>query len=168
MDQIPQGFYNYTVWEEDYWGISGELLIGLIKGLYGRLEVGELRFYTLPQLGKGQSLHLFSGLDADLIYILPLGKKISPLIYSGITSEEYSNKETTRDVRILSSLFEFRLGLGLNYKFGERRNLFLETQLISHDQYGERLIGSPNVFLSHNIYGIGPKRVNLGIRFFLD
>lgn len=164
--EISSGYYNYTVFYEDYLGISAELLLTLLRDLYLRLEICELRFYTYPELGKGQSFHLLSGLDADLIYILPVGRKLSPLIYCGLNYGGYSGK-SGGDMRIYPA-YEFRLGPGINYRFGKDRKIFLEGQLITQYQIYEREINSADIVYSSSVYILGFPRINLGVRFPLN
>ncbi|MEO0087528.1 MAG: hypothetical protein ABIK77_01400 [candidate division WOR-3 bacterium] len=158
--------YNYTVFYEDYFSLSGELRYELLKNLYLRLELWELRFYTYSELGKGKSFHLFSHLDCDFIYLLPISRKLSPLIYCGLNYEKYWGKDY-QDIRIFHPAFEFRLGMGLIYRFKKNRKIFLEVQTYEKYQIYERDIIWASLLNSWLVETIGVQRINLGLCFSL-
>lgn len=161
---VDTGYFDFTVFYEPYYGMSGEFLVSFIKDLYLRGEFGELRFYT--KFGKGRSFHLFSGLDFDLIYTIPIKGKISPLAYIGINYERYFGKPD-RDIRGYAPTYEFRFGSGLNYRHNEKVKTFLECQLLTKYQIYERKIGSTEEVYKTTKFIFGFPRINLGIRYTL-
>lgn len=161
-------FFNYTVWYEPYVGVSGELLISFIKDLSLRLELTEFRIYcyrdSLPEDG-GQRVQFFEDLDADIIYILPLGRRFRPLVYGGLSYSRYFNKPLN-DIRAVDPVYEIRLGPGLNYQIQKRINAFCEFQLFTWYQTpSERLIGFLDVAVGTTAYILGLPRINLGLRY---
>lgn len=161
---VDTGYFNFTVFYEPYYGMSGELLVSFIKDLYLRSEFGELRFYT--RFGKGRSIHLFSGLDFDLIYTIPIKGRISPLAYIGLNYERYFGKPD-RDIRGYAPTYEFRFGSGINYQYKERVKIFLESQLITKYLMYERKIGSTEEVYKTKNFIFGLPRINLGFRYSL-
>lgn len=161
---VDTGYFNFTVFYEPYWGISGELLFGFVENLYLRLELGEFRAYK--KFGRGIGLNLFSNLDADFIYILPIGRMVSPSIYCGVNYQRYFGKPD-RDVRGYAPTYEFRLGTGINYRQGKRMKVFLEGQFVTKYQIYEREIGSTQKIYKTTKIILGLPRLNLGVRFSL-
>lgn len=159
------GRFNLDVHVEPYFGVSGELLISPVKNLSLRLELAQLRFYTRRELGGGQSVHLFHNLDADIIYELPFGKKVSPLFYGGINYEKYFNKPI-EDWRAFDAEYDIRIGSGVVWRLKDQLELTGEIELLNwHMLHRHAIYLDAPESISWFIFGY-PK-VNLGVRYTL-
>ena len=163
-DYLP-GRFNLDIHAEPYFGLSGEMLISPIKNLSLRLELAQVRFYTRRQLGGGQSIHLFNGLDADVLYELPFGKKVSPLIYGGINYEKYFNKPI-EDWRAFDAAYDARIGTGAVWRLKDKLEIAGEIQLLNWYMLHRHAIyfDSPE---SIGWFIFGFPKVNLGLRYTL-
>ncbi len=159
------GNFNLDIRWEPYFGVSGELLINPLKNLSLRLELAQLRFYTRHQLGGGQSLHLFNNLDADVIYVLPVGKKVSPLIYGGVNLEKYYNKPL-EDWRAFGADYDIRLGPGVLWRAKKNIDVFGEVELLKWAQMHRHAIytDAPEAF---GYFLFGFPKVSVGVRYTL-
>jgi len=157
------GNFNLDIRWEPYLGVSSELLISPLKNLFLRLELVQLRFYTRHQLGGGQSLHLFDNLDADLIYVLPVGKKVSPLVYGGVNLEKYYNKPIA-DWRAFGANYDIRLGTGVLWRVKKNIDVFGEVELLKWAQLHRHAIyfDAPEAF---GYFLFGFPRVSVGVRY---
>lgn len=160
-DSIPIAF-DVDVAYERYYGASTELLISFIKNLYLRMELIELKKFDTESLGGGFGLNLFSNVDVDALYILPLWRRVSPLLYGGVNFENFYGKPYN-DIRAWGATYEYRLGMGVNYRFRRNTNIFIEIQSMTWTQYTKR-IPLVDVLLTDWFYLFGLGRVNLGCR----
>ncbi len=169
VDSVPMAFN--VDWEyERYFGLSAELLITFIKNFGLRLELIEYKKFDNNEPFKnrgcgGSGLALFSNLDADLIYILPFWYRVSPLFYGGMNLENFYGKPYN-DMRAHGATYEYRIGVGLNYRYNRNINIFSEIQTFTCFQYTKRLPLVDATYTDY-YYLLGLGRINLGCRIRL-
>ena len=159
--------YGGATWDMDvfyelYWGMSGELVIDFTKNICLRLEALELKNYDRG----GVSIDIFSNLDADLIIVLPIGRRFSPLVYSGFCYERFWNKPVN-DYRSLGPGYEWHVGLGAQYKLRKKVNLFLEIEVYTKYQTEYRRVPLEDMVYSVSSGSLGVGRINFGTRLEL-
>jgi hypothetical protein len=155
--------YEEYLWER-YWGISCDITVSFTRYLTLRMETVEFKkFDASGGTGNGgSSFSLFSDLDADLMFILPLKYPISPLVYAGTNFENFMNKPMN-DPRGIATPSELRMGLGLLYRLREKSKLQLELQVYDKRQTAACPdSGYPGSFSYEIIETIGFNRANLG------
>lgn len=160
---LDSAFLDLDVWNESYVGLSGEVLISPVKNLSLRLELAELRFFTDRSLGGGQEICILTDLDADVIWVLPIGRGISPLVYAGMSFDGYCNKPV-RDWRAAFDDFEYRVGPGLRYRATRALDVFLDFQILTWQQKS-RHAWFFDAAESRGWFLLGVSRVNLGVRY---
>ncbi|MBE0434067.1 hypothetical protein IBX73_11470 [candidate division WOR-3 bacterium] len=123
-------YFNTFVNREHYWGLNADLIISFTQNLYFRQGIIEFKKFDTG----GTGLNILSGLDADVVYVLPFFKRISPLIYAGICYENVWGKPYN-DFRAYGPKYEYRIGLGLNYVVQDKLNIYLDGQIFTRYQY---------------------------------
>jgi hypothetical protein len=156
-------FYNQYAFKEPHIGVSLEFTVSPVSRLYLRSELAELRFYTDTTFGGGWSVQLLSDLNTDLIYVLPIGRRISPLVYGGLSYSRFFDKPGN-DIRADFPQFEYHIGSGARWAISSSLALELELELFTNSQYSFLMPGNGNLLWTQNLGGIGLSRVNLGIR----
>ncbi|MBE0432500.1 hypothetical protein IBX73_03425 [candidate division WOR-3 bacterium] len=156
-------YFNTFLNREHYWGLSTDLIISFTKNLYFREGIVEIKKFDTGAGGTG--LNILSGLDADLVYVLPFFRRISPLIYAGIYYENVWGKPYN-DWRAYGPKYEYRFGIGLNYAVRDRLNISINGQLFTKYQYYFRdpLIDAMNIVTFEML---GFPRIDLGCRLKL-
>lgn len=167
VDSVPIAFDVDFAYER-YVGVSSELLVSFIKNLYLRMELIEYRLYDRGPIRwgyGGSGLNIISNLDVDVIYILPSWHRVSPLVYGGIGLEDFYGKPLN-DMRAWGPAYEYRIGLGVNYRLTPRVKMFVEVQSWTCFQYTKRLPLLDELYsVYYDLLGLG--RVNLGCRIRL-
>jgi hypothetical protein len=155
----------YETWSQEwFWGIGGDLVIDFTRLLTLRMGVLEYNFISNGE-GEGDggtSLSLFSNINADLIFVLPVGRRISPLVFAGLTYERFYNKPMN-DLRAFASPYNIRLGFGGRYLVNDRIKLLLDIQAWDKRQSGVDMDAG---FISWEINELlGLARANLGVHY---
>ncbi|HEX7319880.1 MAG TPA: hypothetical protein VF399_05945 [bacterium] len=156
------GYEKYQ-WER-YWGMSCDITVNFTRYLTLRVETMEFKkFDNSGGLGNGgYSFSLFSDLDADLMYILPLKFPVSPLVYAGANFEKFMDKPVA-DPRGIATPSELRIGLGVLYHLREKSKLQLEFQIYDKRQTAAQSYSDyPESFVYETMEAIGFNRANLG------
>lgn len=156
------GTWNIDVLYEYYWGVSGELLIGFTKNLYIRFEMFGIKKFDRGGVG----INVLSDLNADLIFVLPIGRSFSPLVYCGFSYGRFWDMPMN-DCRGIDPAYELRVGLGAQYQLQKKIKLFLETEIYTKYQSQYRRV--PLEDMVYSIYGdaLGVNRINFGARLGL-
>ncbi len=160
---------TYVDWDREwFWGIGGDLLISFTKHI--TLRMGAIEFNLISNRrgegNGGSSINVFSNLNADMIFILPVGRRVSPLVFAGLTYERFMNKPNN-DLRNPASPYNIRLGLGGQYTVGKKTRLLLDIQMWDKRQ--------SEVYIVPEISGMGWDiwetlgiiRMNLGVHYEL-
>ncbi|MEO0162348.1 MAG: hypothetical protein ABIL39_02840 [candidate division WOR-3 bacterium] len=157
-----EGYWNVDWWYEPYWGFNIEVLAGLVKNLYLRFEMIEARKYTG---NGGTGFNIFYDLATDIEYFIPIGRKISPLVYAGIKYKRYDNKPFN-DPRNGHIHHEYYLGSGITYRLNKQSKIILEIQLFN-DFTIWREFAPTDMLYGGSGRTIGFGRANLGYRIKL-
>lgn len=119
------GTWNIDVLYEYYWGVSGELLIGFTKNLYIRFEMFGIKKFDRG----GAGINVLSDLNADLIFVLPIGRSFSPLVYCGFSYGRFWDMPMN-DCRGIDPAYELRVGLGAQYQLQKKIKYFWKQKYI--------------------------------------
>jgi hypothetical protein len=155
----------YETWSQEwFWGIGGDLVIDFTRLLTLRMGAVEYNFIS-NRAGEGNGgtgLSLFSNLNADLIFVLPFGRRISPLVFAGLTYERFYHKPMN-DLRAYASPYNIRLGFGGRYLVTDKIRLLLDSQAWDNTQSG---VDMGDGFVSWGISELlGLARANLGVHY---
>jgi hypothetical protein len=155
----------YETWSQEwFWGIGGDLVIDFTSLLTLRMGAVEYNFIS-NRAGEGNGgtgLSLFSNLNADLIFVLPVGRRISPLVFAGLTYKRFYHKPMN-DLRAYASPYNIRLGFGGRYLVTDKIRLLLDIQAWDKTQSG---VDMDDGFVSWEITELlGLARANLGMHY---
>ncbi len=159
------GYKDYLC--EYYWGISCDAVVNFSKFIALRLETIELKKFDNRQgFGDGgYSYSIFSDLDADIIFILPLRSRIAPLVYAGMNLEKFENKPMD-DPRGFATPAEWRIGCGALYRLREKSRVQFELQIYDQRRTkAESYCDLPGCFSYEGMETIGLNRANLGFYY---
>jgi hypothetical protein len=155
----------YETWSQEwFFGIGGDIVIDFTRLLTLRMGVVEYNFISngSGEGNGGTSLSLFSNLNADLIFVLPIGRRISPFVFAGLTYERFYNKPMN-DLRAYASPYNIRLGFGGRYLVNDKIRLLLDIQAWDKRQSEVDMDGG---FVSWEINELlGLARANLGVHY---
>ncbi len=127
---------TYVVWDQEYfWGIGGSFIVNFTEHIGLSMEAVEFNLNSdRPGEGNGGiTLDLFSGLNADLVITLPVGRRISPLVYGGVTLKKFFGKPVD-DPRNDAFPYNIRLGLGGQYTINDRVKVVADIQMYDKTQ----------------------------------
>ena len=168
-DEFQGSEWDYEAIYELYWGFSSDLSVDFTKNLSLRVEVLEYKIFdnTEGSGNGGSSISLFSNLDADIIYVLPIGSRLSPLVYAGLNYERFMNKPVNDLRGVPVAAYEMRAGLGAQYKLRQKVRLFLELQIFNKCGTGAKRVPLDDMLYWDTCETLGLNRINLGLRLGL-
>lgn len=115
-----------------YRGVGIEAVYGPIGWVYGRVELAAVRFFN----AGGGALVVFPPVGLDVLVEPQFHWRFLPYVWGGAYYTGYWGNQGTPDPRFspfghLNSLYEFRVGIGLEYRLNKRVNLCAEIQTVS-------------------------------------
>lgn len=143
---------------ENHLGMGIDAHLGLIKNLNIKIEIGEIRKYQYLGDVKGV---LLSNLALDLEYFIPVGKKVSPLLYIGTKYGPFDYRFPEDTIFEIVNR-EFHWGIGASYRVKKKSKIVLEIQLYSKNKWW--WYGGPDY---DEIALWGVEKLNLGFRYCL-
>ncbi|MEO0095170.1 MAG: hypothetical protein ABIL46_06650 [candidate division WOR-3 bacterium] len=142
---------------ENYFGINTNLSLTTFDIFCIRLEVCELRKYQY--LGDIKFVKM-SNLGLDIELIIPIVRKIAPLIYCGTKYGPFDYRFPCDTIFEIVNR-EFHFGFGVLLNFSKKINVIFESQLYSRNTWCSPILGI------HIIQTWGVEKLNLGLRYRL-
>jgi hypothetical protein len=127
------GEVTRITYDDAYRGVGIEAVYGPIGWVYGRVELAGVRFFN----AGGGALVVFPSAGLDVLVEPQFHWRVLPYVWSGASYAGYWGSQGTPDPRFspfghLHSLYEFRVGIGLEYRLSRRVNLFAEIQMLDN------------------------------------
>jgi hypothetical protein len=121
--------------EDAYKGMGIEAVYGPIGWVYGRAELAGVRFFN----AGGGALVVFPTAGLDVLVEPQFHWRVLPYVWGGGCYNGYWGNQGTADPRFqppvgekINSLYEFRVGIGLEYRLSKRVNLYAEIQTLDY------------------------------------
>jgi hypothetical protein len=126
------GEVTRITYDDAYRGVGIEAVYGPIGWAYGRVELAGVRFFN----AGGGALVVFPTAGLDVLVEPQFHWRVLPYVWGGASYAGYWGNQGTPDPRFspfghLNSLYEFRVGIGVEYRLNKRVNLFAEIQTLS-------------------------------------
>ena len=125
------GEVTRITYEDAYKGMGIEAVYGPIGWVYGRVELAGVRFFN----AGGGALVVFPTAGLDVLVEPQFHWRVLPYVWGGAYYNGYWGNQGTADPRFpppnvkkINSLYEFRVGIGLEYRLSKRVNLSAEIQ----------------------------------------
>jgi hypothetical protein len=127
------GEVTRITYDDAYRGVGIEAVYGPIGWVYGRVELAGVRFFN----AGGGALVVFPSAGLDVLVEPQFHWRLLPYVWGGASYAGYWGSQGTTDPRFspfghLHSLYEFRVGIGLEYRLSRRVNLFAEIQMLDN------------------------------------
>jgi hypothetical protein len=127
------GEVTRITYDDAYKGVGIEAVYGPIGWAYGRVELAGVRFFR----AGGGALVVFPPAGLDMLIEPQFHWRLLPYVWGGAYYMGYWGNQGTADPRFspsghLHSLYELRVGIGLEYRLSRRVNLFAEIQTLDN------------------------------------
>jgi hypothetical protein len=127
------GEVTRITYDDAYRGVGIEAIYGPIGWAYGRVELAGVRFFN----AGGGALVVFPPAGLDVLVEPQFHWRLLPYVWGGAYYMGYWGNQGTPDPRFspfghLHSLYEFRVGIGLEYRLNKRVNLCAEIQTLDN------------------------------------
>lgn len=156
------GTFNVDVYQEMYWGISGDLMIDFTKWFTLRFELCDFRFHDRG----GTNLELLSNINTDAVFFIPIGRRFAPSAFFGFRFGRFWNTEP-QDYRSFDPVYEIRAGLGTHYRFSRKYAVFVEIEIYNNSQSKMTRIPIEDMIYNYQIESFGVNNINIGTRISL-